>query len=86
MRAWQPIAPHAVACLLRDWEALLAFSTVPQRDWRKVRTTNATERAFREVRRRTRSMTCFTNDASCDRITYAVVYYLNERRQERPLW
>ena len=85
-RAWQPIAPAAVACLLRDWEALIAFYAVPKQDWRKVRTTNAIERAFREVRRRTRPMTCFTNDASCDRITYAVVHHLNEQWQGRPLW
>ena len=86
VQAWESTAPAAVACLLRDWEALLAFYTVPQRDWRKVRTTNAIERTFREVRRRTRPMTCFTNDASCDRITYAVAHHLNEQRQERPLW
>lgn len=86
VRAWQPVAPHAVACVLRDWEALLAFHIVPQRDWRKVRTTNAIERAFREVRRRTRPMTCFTNDASCDRIIYAVMHYLNSQWQGRPLW
>jgi transposase-like protein len=86
VRAWQPVAPQAVACLLRDWEALLSFYQVPERDWRRVRTTNAIERAFREVRRRTRPMTCFTNDASCDRITFAVVHYLNGQWQGRPLW
>ena len=86
VRAWDPLAPAAVACLLREWEALLAFYTVPERDWRRVRSTNAIERAFREVRRRTRPMTCFTNAASCDRITYAVVHYLNAQWQGRPLW
>ncbi len=85
-RAWQRTAPHAVACLLRDWEALLSFYPVLERDWRQVRTTNAIERAFREVRRRTRPMTCFTNPASCDRITYAVMHYLNTQWQGRPLW
>ncbi len=86
VRTWHPVAPAAVACILHDWEALLAFYVVPSRDWRRVRTTNAIERAFREVRRRTRPMTCFTNDASCDRITYAVVHHLNEQWRERPLW
>jgi putative transposase len=86
VQAWQPVAPKAIASLLRDWEALLSFYQVPEQDWRRVRTTNAIERAFREVRRRTRPMTCFTNDASCDRITYAVVHYLNEQWQGRPLW
>lgn len=85
VRAWSPTAPAAVACVLREEEALLAFYAVPQRDWRKVRTPNAIERAFREVRRRTRPMTCFTNDASCDRIIYAIMHYLNSQWQERPL-
>ncbi|HYM92030.1 MAG TPA: IS256 family transposase [bacterium] len=84
-QAWEPTAPKAVACVLRDWEALLAFYTVPEPDWRRVRTTNAIERAFREIRRRTRPMTCFTNTTSCDRIMYAVIHALNLRRAGRPL-
>ena len=83
--AWEPTAPAAVACVLRDWEALLAFYAVPESDWRRVRTTNAIERTFREIRRRTRPMTCFTNTASCDRIMYAVIHALNLRRAGRPL-
>jgi transposase-like protein len=83
--AWQRTAPAAVATLLRDWEALLAFYTVPAADWRRVRTTNAIERAFREIRRRTRPMTCFTNLASCDRVIYAIVYAFNLRQARRPL-
>ncbi len=85
VRAWQATAPAAVACVLRDWEALLAFYAVPEHDWRRVRTTNAIERAFREIRRRTRPMTCFTNLASCDRIMYAVVHAFNLRQAGRPL-
>jgi putative transposase len=86
VRAWQPIAPQAVQCVRREGEALLAFYQRPQRDWRRLRTTNAIERAFREVRRRTRPMTCFTNLASCDRIIYAVMHHLNTQWAGRPLW
>jgi len=59
--------------------------TCPQAHRKAVRTTNAIERAFREVRRRTRPMTCFTNDASCERIIYAVVSHLNRNWEGRPL-
>ena len=83
--AWQRTAPSAVATLLRDWEALLAFYAVAPSDWRRVRTTNAIERAFREIRRRTRPMTCFTNLASCDRIIYAVVHAFTLRQAGQPL-
>jgi len=50
----------------------------PER-WKSIRTTNILERAFREVRRRTRSMdTCFTNEASSDRIFYGITQMLNK--------
>lgn len=85
VQAWRRTAPSAVATLLRDWEALLAVYAVTAADWRRVRTTNPIERAFREIRRRTRPMTCFTNLASCDRIIYAVVHAFNLRQAGQPL-
>lgn len=85
-RAWRRVAPNAVACLQRDWEALLAFFQVEERDWRCVRTTNAIERVFREIRRRTRPMSCFTNIASCERIVFAVASATNKRWEGRLLW
>lgn len=82
---WRAAAPGAVVCLERDIEELLAFLTCPAAHWRKIRTTNAIERAFREVRRRTRPMSCFTNEASCDRIIYAVIHHLNTTWERHPL-
>jgi transposase-like protein len=82
---WRADAPGAVACLAQDLEELLAFFTCPAAHWRKIRTTNAIERAFREVRRRTRPMSCFTNAASCDRIVYAVIHHLNTAWERHPL-
>lgn len=76
---WRSIAPKAVLCLEQDLEELLAFFSCPRDDWRTVRTTNAIERSFREVRRRTRPMSCFQNNASCERIIYAVLTHLNQR-------
>lgn len=83
-RRWREEAPKAVACLERDLEELLAHFAVPPEDRRAVRTTNAIERCFREVRRRTRPMSCFTNDASCERIIYAVFSHLNQNWEARP--
>ncbi|NIS67462.1 MAG: IS256 family transposase, partial [Proteobacteria bacterium] len=45
-------------------------------------TTNLIERAFREVRRRTRPMGVFNNRSSMERIIFAVFYYLNHKGQE----
>jgi len=82
---WRKEAPKAVACLEQDLDSLLAFLARPEAHRKAVRTTNAIERAFREVRRRTRPMTCFTNGASCERIIYAVVSHLNRNWEGRPL-
>ena len=76
---WRAVAPKAVACLEQDLEELLVFYACPEPDWRTIRTTNAIERAFREVRRRTRPMSCFQNTPSCERIIYAVISHLNQR-------
>jgi len=84
-RRWRDEAPRAVACLERDLHELLAHFSCPAAHRRRVRTTNVIERCFREVRRRTRPMSCFTNDASCERIIYAVMAHLNQRWEEKPL-
>jgi putative transposase len=52
--------------------------------WRKIRTTNLIERAFREVKRRTRPMGVFGNKGSMERILYAVFFHLNSKGREIP--
>jgi transposase-like protein len=82
---WRPTAPGAVICLEQNLDELLNFLNCPREHWRKIRTTNAIERAFREVRRRTRPMSCFQNSASVDRIIYGVISHLNKQWEENPL-
>jgi len=52
--------------------------------WRRIRTTNLIERAFVEVRRRTRPMGVFGNRGSMERILFAVFYHYNSKGQEIP--
>ena len=82
---WNPISPKAVRCVEKDIEELLNFYSCPKEIWVKVRTTNVIERAFREVRRRTRPMSCFNNIQSIERIVYAVLSHLNEQWGKKPL-
>lgn len=82
---WRKRRPRAVACVERDLEELLNFFSVPKAHWQKVRTTNVIERAFREVRRRTRPMSSFTNPDSCDRIVFGVISHLNRSWERKPL-
>ena len=79
------LGPRAVACVERDLEELLNFFSVPKSHWKKARTTNVIERAFREVRRRTRPMSSFTNPDSCDRIVFGVISHLNRSWERKPL-
>jgi putative transposase len=71
--------PHAVACLRNDLDELLTCFRYKSEDRRrKVRTTNAIERRFREVRRRTRPMGTFQDKTSMDRILFAVFTHENK--------
>ncbi len=82
---WQGIAPKAVACIGEDLDELLSFLDCPAEHRKKIRTTNVIERAFREVRRRTRPMSCFQNSASVERIIYGVMSRLNQGWKDKPL-
>jgi putative transposase len=85
VQRWEDKAPKAVECVRKDIDELLTFLTQPAALWPTLRTTNAIERVFREVRRRARPMTCFNNAPSCDRILYAVFCYENDKWKGHPL-
>jgi putative transposase len=81
---WEGAYPKAVTCLQEDLEALLVCMDYPPALRLRIRTTNAIERCFREVRRRTRPMSAFTNDASCERIVYALIAHMNAQWSLHP--
>jgi len=82
---WQSLYPGAVRCLEKDLGDLLSFFDCPKDHWIKVRTTNAIERSFREVRRRTRVISCFTDTASSERLIYAIFVHLNNSWKDKLL-
>ena len=78
---WQADYPKAVTCLRDDLDELLTcwcYKSVAER--KRVRTTNAIERRFREVRRRTRPMGVFSDRTSMDRILFAVFNHENQNQ------
>jgi putative transposase len=78
---WESSYPKAVACLRADLDDLLTCFRSPSLEQRKaVRTTNAIERRFREVRRRTRPMGTFQDRTSMERILFAV--FMHENRNQ----
>jgi putative transposase len=84
-KTWKPLAPDAVLCLNEDIFDLLSFFKEPKHLWIKLRTTNIIERNFREVRRRTRPMSCFQNQDSVQRIIFAIFYRQNKIWENMPL-
>jgi len=82
---WNKKAEKAVKCIENDLDDLLRFFDSPEAHWKKIRTTNAIERNFREVRRRIRTMNVFTNHNSCDRIIFAVFNAMNNKWEKHPL-
>ena len=82
---WQAVYPQIVKRLEKDLPELLNFFYFPRHLCKKLRTTNAIERCFVEVRRRTRPMVVFTNVQSVDRIIYAIFNRFNEDWQNHTL-
>ena len=62
VETWGVKYDKAVACLIKDRDALLAFYDFPAEHWKHLRTTNVIESSFATVRHRTvRSKGCLSN-------------------------
>ena len=78
---WGRRYPTAVRCLWMDIDELLNVFVFADETWRRAaRTTNAIERRFREVRRRTRPMGVMANLDSVERILFAVFTHENHKQ------
>lgn len=80
MTEWQIVAPKAVACLESDLGSLFRFFEQPRKHWRQIRTTNAIERQFRELRGPDRALPRFAREESADLILYAVFNHANSHQ------
>lgn len=79
---WNLMYPRAVDCLKKDLSDLLSFLQIKtQRSPSEIRTTNAIERRFVEVRRRTRPMGTFSDRTSMERILFSVFTHENLKQK-----
>jgi transposase-like protein len=77
--------PTACDCLKRDLNECLAFYAFPQKHWRSIRTSNAIERLFQEIKKRSHKMAAaFRNENSCLLLFYAVVRSFKFRNISTP--
>ena len=69
-------------------EGLTVFD-FPKEHWRRLRTTNNLERVSQEIKRRTRVVRIFPNEAACLRLVSAILMEISEEWEtgyNRKLW
>jgi hypothetical protein len=82
---YEPAYPTACDCLRRDLKDCLTFYQFPQTHWRFIRTSNAIERLFQKVKKRSHKMAAaFRNENSCLLLFYTVVRSLRLRNISVP--
>jgi transposase-like protein len=82
---YENIYPTATDCLKRDLDTCLTFYQFPENHWRYIRTSNAIERLFQEVKKRSHKMAAaFRNENSCLLLFYAVIRGVKFRRISVP--
>ena len=77
-KRFEQSAPEFVSWLEQNLDEGLSVFDFPRSWWRRIRTINALERLNREIRRRTRVVGIFPNEASTLRLISAVLVEINE--------
>ena len=67
--------PTACEVLARDIDDCLTFYRFPEAHWKRIRTSNVIERAFKEVRRRTRVVGRFPNEKAALTLVWASIQH-----------
>jgi transposase-like protein len=76
-------APKAIDCLERGLEDSLAVMALPNKYWRRLKSTNMQERLIQEIRRRERVIRIFPNKDSALRLMGALLAEIHEEWQGR---
>lgn len=78
-KVWKKKYPSAVEIVRKDLDACLTYYRFPPVPWKRIRTTNAIERAFRAVKQRTRGIGRFQDEERALAMVYARI---NEEQLE----
>lgn len=68
----------AADTICRFDHGLMNYRAFPPEHWKKIRTTNLLERVHKEIKRRTKKVGAFTNDASLLRLAVSILIDINE--------
>jgi len=69
---------RAADTIYRFEHGLMNYRAYPPEHWKKIRTTNLLERVHKEIKRRTKKVGAFTNDASLLRLAGSILVDINE--------
>ncbi len=78
-KKWSKRYPSAVDCLMTDIDRCQTYYKFPIAHWKRIRTTNAIERCFREVRQRVKTIGRFKDEQRA----LATVWWLMNDAQKR---
>ncbi|HHK74152.1 MAG TPA: IS256 family transposase [Rhizobiales bacterium] len=78
IKAFQGRHEKLAELMMRAEEDVLAYKTFPQAHWRQIHSTNPLERLNKEIKRRTRVVGIFPNDASIRRLVGALLLEQND--------
>jgi len=81
IQRYGPQYPSAVQCFQDDLDACLNHLRCPASHRKRIRTTNLLERAFLEVRRRTRATPRFLDERSCLKLIFAALMQVSDQWQ-----
>lgn len=81
IQRYEPQYPSAVQCFQDDLEACLSHLRCPASHRKRIRTTNWLERAFLEVRRRTRATPRFFDERGCLKLIFATLMAVSDKWQ-----
>jgi transposase-like protein len=76
---WEARYPNIAKALRTGVEDTLTVLVFPEKHRRKLSSTNMLERQMRELRKRTRVVSIFPNETSCDRLFAALLIEMNEQ-------
>lgn len=83
-RRWRDRYPSLVCSIEQDLPSLLAFFSCFKEHRSYLRTSNAIERLFRDVRAKTISFAGFSDGKRCDRWLYGIFWQANHRWGTKP--
>ncbi len=81
VKKYEKIAPRLEVWMEVNLPQGFSFYEFPREHWRRIRTSNCLERVSQEIKRRTRIVRVFPNEASCLRLVFAILMEIGEDKE-----